>query len=189
MESRGGAAAAGGNGGQGAPVGILEGFLNDLRGEKKNGRSNTNAEKKAAGTEKSGKVRDTNTETTVTSPSTATATTTYAKVSPDKLGRLNAANASIEGLRNASAKSTVGQLYEYMKAANGVSEIDGKTVLGEPRLQDAAAILAGLANKEISVDAVKTLNEMLEVDMTEGQVNEIVKEVDAIKSGSMATSQ
>jgi hypothetical protein len=194
VEFRGGAAAEGGNRGQSANVGILEGFLNDLRGEKKSGHSNTSnarsgEKSKTASTEKSGKVHEAKTRTTVTPAPTTAATTITTKVTSDLLGKLHAANASPRALERASANSTIGQLREYKEALTGET-IDGKAVVSAEKLSEAAAILAGLANKEVTPEVVETLNEMLAISkMDDTQLAAIANKAESIKRGEVETDE
>lgn len=78
------------------------------------------------------------------------------------LGSLNAANASATARANASPNSRVGKLAEYERE------------LAEGDLEAAAEALAGAANKGITPDAVKAVNEKMgiETDFTDEEIAE-----------------
>lgn len=70
----------------------------------------------------------------------------------DKLGKFNAANASLTGLRNANPDSTVGQLYLYKQKveAGEITDFEG-----------AKGFLETFANKLVTEQVVDALNELL----------------------------
>jgi hypothetical protein len=88
------------------------------------------------------------------------------------LGKLNAAHASPAALAHASRNSTVGQIAAY-KAAVEKGDLDA-----------AAALLAGLANKDISTKAVTELNALLGVTLTEDQAAAVAQQARDQQAGA-----
>ncbi|HEY7385628.1 MAG TPA: hypothetical protein VH743_18365 [Beijerinckiaceae bacterium] len=80
------------------------------------------------------------------------------------LGKLNAAHASQAALAQASPNSAVGQIAAY-KAAVERGDLD-----------KAAAVLAGLANKDITASTVAELNGLLGVTLTEAETATVAQQ-------------
>ena len=58
------------------------------------------------------------------------------------------------------------------------------------KLSEAAAILAGLANKEVTLEVVETLNEMLGISkMDDTQLAAIANKAESIKRGDVETDE
>lgn len=80
----------------------------------------------------------------------------------DKLGKFNAANASLTGLRNANPDSTVGQLYLYKQKVEGM--VEGEEITD---FDGAKKFLEPFANKELTLEVVNALNELLDLPLFE----------------------
>ena len=72
-----------------------------------------------------------------------------------KLGKLNAANASLTGLQNANENSTPGQLYIYMH------RVEDEDITN---FDDAKLFLDTFANKEVTEEVVDALHVLLGLD-------------------------
>jgi hypothetical protein len=126
-------------------------------------KSNSSAGKK---TDTAGKKSD------APGPKTAARTTdktTADKASASSLGRLNAAHASAQALANASPNSAVGQISAY------------KDALTDGDLEAAAEALAAVSNKTVTEASVKSLNELLGIEMEDAEVTDLVDKVGALE--------
>ena len=141
--------------GQGRQLGLVEGFLSDLRQDHKAGRSRT----PSARTEKEA-TRET--KTVAKDRTIAASVTGHAKVSASSLGRLNAAHASPQALANAASNSTVGRIAAYRAA------------IEEDDLTAAADVLAALSNKPVSAESVRAFNELLGVSLSDEEISELL---------------
>ncbi len=128
VEFRGGAAAEGGNRGQRRPCRHPRRIPErPPRGEEERAQQYeqpcSGEKSKTASTEKSGKVHEANTRTTVTPAPTTTATTITRRSPPDHLGNLNAANASPRALERPPRipRRPVVRIHE--RPLNGVSRL------------------------------------------------------------------
>ena len=74
----------------------------------------------------------------------------------DKLGKFNAANAAEAAFMNANANSTVRQLYIYRHRVDDESADNPITTL-----EEAIEYLKNFANKELNLEVVNALNELL----------------------------
>jgi hypothetical protein len=148
---------------------LVEGFLNDLRSGHKPDRTRTGTrqETKSAVSERKSSTKDR--KTAAAASQAASSTRSASKTSAASLGRLNAAHASAQAMQNAAPNSTVGRINSY------------KTALEDGKLDDAAEALAGVSNKAVTAEAVRSLNDLLGITVKDPEVTEIVEKVEALQ--------
>ena len=165
--SRSGSRGNASGGGRAEPVSILGGFLSDLFGDGKTGR--TRGDRAKSTTEKSAKAREDrsalakgakarDTRAPVEDEETVTSTTTTTSKEKNSLGRLNAAHALANGKPNGSLNSTVGQLRTYMEAVKAKD------------MTTAASALMGLANKSPNEKTIEALNQILDLNVSAAEI-------------------
>jgi hypothetical protein len=154
--------------GNSEPKGILEGFLTDVRSATGLGHSRRDSAKTAT---KSTKSREG--KTAVTTTTTVVPTEPVPPTEKISLGRLNAAHAVANGNTTAARNSAVGQIAAYAAALSDYPT--AKSTDKATMMKDAAAALDRATNKELSIETIKALNEILDLDVDAQDVMDAVK--------------